>query len=132
MATPKTARTDANVDDFLAAVPGEVRRADAHTIRALMARVTGDPGAMWGANIVGFGSTQLRYASGATLDWFRIGFSPRKAATTLYLGDDFPRKTELLDALGPHTTGTSCVYLKRVDAVDPSVLEALVTAAATR
>ncbi|EXG81808.1 DUF1801 domain-containing protein [Cryptosporangium arvum] len=130
MATLKTTRTDASVDEFLAAVPGEARRADAHTIRALMARVTGDPGAMWGANIVGFGATPLRYASGRTVDWFRIGFSPRKAATTLYLGDTFPRKDELLAALGPHTTGASCVYVKRLDAVDPSVLEALITAAA--
>ncbi|MFG1927043.1 DUF1801 domain-containing protein [Cryptosporangium sp. NPDC048952] len=126
----KTARTDVSVDDFLATVPDETRRADAQTVRDLMARVTGDQGAMWGANIVGFGRTELRYASGTTVDWFRIGFSPRKAATTLYLGDDFPRKDELLADLGPHTIGKSCLYVKRLEAVDARVLEELVTAAA--
>ena len=126
----KTTRTEASVDDFLTGVPDATRRADAFAVRDLMARVTGDEGAMWGANIVGFGQVQLRYASGKTLDWFRIGFSPRKAATTLYLGEDFPRKAELLGALGPHTTGKGCVYVKRLDAVDPAVLEDLVTAAA--
>ena len=129
MAALKTARTDASVDDFLAAVPDERRRADAIAVRDLMARVTGDPGAMWGANIVGFGQTRLRYESGRELDWFVIGFSPRKTATTLYLGD-FSGQSELLQRLGPHTTGQSCLYVKRLTAVDQGVLSELVSAAA--
>lgn len=129
MATLKTSRTDASVDDFLATVPDEARRADAVAIRDLMARLTGDRGAMWGANIVGFGETRLRYASGRTLDWFVVGFSPRKAATTLYLGEEFTGKAELLARLGPHSTGKGCVYVKRLAAVDAIVLEELVKAA---
>ncbi|MFI5956271.1 DUF1801 domain-containing protein [Cryptosporangium sp. NPDC051539] len=128
----KTARTDASVDEFLGAVSDERRRGDAIAVRDLMARVTGDPGAMWGPGIVGFGAVPLRYATGREVDWFVIGFSPRKTSTTLYLGEDFPDKDALLARLGPHTVGKSCVYVKRLDAVDAAVLEELVTAAARR
>ncbi|GAA3382080.1 DUF1801 domain-containing protein [Cryptosporangium minutisporangium] len=130
MATLKTARTDASVDEFLAAVPDERRRADAVAVRDLMARVTGDSGAMWGGSIVGFGRVRLKYASRREVDWFVLGFSPRKAATTLYLGAGFPEKEALLARLGPHAVGKGCVYIKRLDAVDPDVLDELVTAAA--
>jgi hypothetical protein len=130
MAQLKTARTDASVDDFLATIPDPTRRADAIAVRELIGRVTGLPAAMWGTNIVGFGFRQLRYASGRELDWFVLGFAPRKAATTLYLGESFPGKEELLARLGPHTVGKGCVYVKRLAAVDADVLEQLVAASA--
>lgn len=132
MATLKTARTDASVDEFLAAVPDEVRRRDAHTVRDLMARVTGEPPAMWGDAIVGFGQRRLRYASGRELDWFLVGFSPRKQAITLYLLDGFEEHAALLDRLGKHSVGRGCLYLKRLDEVDPAVLAELVTESVAR
>ncbi|MGK5445359.1 DUF1801 domain-containing protein [Micromonospora sp. URMC 105] len=128
MATLKTAPTDASADDFLAAVPDETRRRDALVVRDLMRQVTGEPPTMWGDAIVGFGQRHLRYASGRELDWFLVGFSPRKAATTLYLAEEFGEKEQLLARLGRHTTGKGCLYVKRLADVDLDVLTELVRA----
>jgi hypothetical protein len=129
MAELKTVRTDASVDEFLAAIPDERRRRDAVAVRDLMASVTGEPGAMWGAGIVGFGDRTLTYATGRTLDWFTVGFSPRKQSTTLYLTDGFEEHAEALRQLGPHSIGRSCLYVKRLDDVDLAVLTGLIEAA---
>lgn len=121
-----TVPTDADVTAFLDAVPDERRRAEGHAMRELMERVSGEPAVMWGGSIVGFGSRPYTTTSG-TSDWLVLGFSPRKGALTLYgVIDDDARADPLLARLGPHTTGKSCLYLKRLDAVDSGVLEQLV------
>ncbi len=51
-----------------------------------MRRLTGKPGKRWGPSIIGFSQVRLRYASGRDLDWFQVGFAPRKPALVLYLG----------------------------------------------
>lgn len=123
----KTVPTGASAGDFLAAVPDPRRRADAQTVCDLMADVTGEPPVMWGSSIVGFGRLPLSYRSGGSGEWMVVGLSPRKAATVLYLMDGYAHRTELLDRLGPHTIGKSCLYLKRLGDVDLGVLRELVT-----
>jgi hypothetical protein len=123
----KTQPTGEDVEAFLAAIPDERRRADARAVRDLLARVTGEPAVMWGKAIVGFGQQHLRYDSGRELDWMVIGFSPRKASTTIYLSDGFDAYTDLLGRLGQHTTGVACLHVKRLADVDPAVLEELLT-----
>lgn len=123
----QTERTDDDVTNLLAAVPDPQRRADATRVTDLMARITGEPPVLWGASIIGFGSRRLRYASGRELDWMLVGVSPRKAATVLYLMDGYEERTELLSRLGPHSIGKSCLYLKKLEAVDLNVLEQLIT-----
>jgi len=62
-----------------------------------------------------------------TYDWFVVGFSPRKTALTIYgVYDGYGPADPLFDELGPHTVGKGCLYLKRLDAVDASVLERLI------
>jgi hypothetical protein len=129
MAEPKTTRNDASVEAFLDAVPDARRRDDARTVCALMAEVTGEPPAMWGDAIVGFGSRPLRYASGRELDWPVVGFSPRKAALTLYVMDGVDGYEDLLGRLGKHKTSKACLYLPSLAAVDQQVLRELVTRA---
>jgi len=126
MAGPKTRPTDADVGAFLESVPDERRRDDAKAVCRLMQEVTGEEPVLWGTSIVGFGSTALRYASGRELDWPVVGFSPRKAATTVYLMDGFEERGDLLARLGPHSVGKSCLYLKRLSDVDLDVLRELV------
>jgi hypothetical protein len=129
---PKTLPTLASVEDFLAAVEPAPRQADARAVCALMQRLTGDPPVMWGPAIVGFGSRRFRNPGGSEGDILRIGFSPRKAALTLYiLKDDDARQADLLTRLGKHTKGRSCLYIKRLSDVDEGVLEDLVAAALT-
>jgi hypothetical protein len=125
----KTKPSDADVTAFLDAVPDERRRAEGHAMCALMERVTGEKAVMWGPTMVGFGSMPYTNTTG-TNDWFILGFSPRKAALTVYgVYDDYGPTEPLFADLGPHETGKSCLYLKRLDAVDGAVLEQLVRTA---
>ena len=126
MAEPKTRPTDADVGVFLETGADERRRDDARTVCRLMQEVTGEEPVLWGTSIVGFGSVRLRYASGRELDWPVTGFSPRKTATTVYLMDGFEERSDLLARLGPHSTGRSCLHLKRLSDVDLAVLRELV------
>ncbi|QEO09135.1 DUF1801 domain-containing protein [Protaetiibacter larvae] len=126
MATIKTRPTDADVTAFLDAVPNARRRAEGHAIRALMERVTGAPAVMWGPSMVGFGSTPYTNTLG-TNDWPVVAFSPRRDALTLYgVHDGYGPPEPLFDALGPHSLSRGCLYITRLDAVDPAVLEQLV------
>ncbi|MGM7423513.1 DUF1801 domain-containing protein [Cellulosimicrobium sp. CpK407] len=121
-----TRPSGADVEAFLAAVEHPVRRRDAYRLVELMGRVTGEPARMWGSSIVGFGTYHYRYASGREGDMAAAGFSPRKAATTVYLMDGVDAHAALLERLGPHTVGKGCVYVKDLDAVDLGVLEEVV------
>lgn len=124
---PVTVPTDASVDDFLAAVPDDRRRADAERLCALLREVTGEPPVMWGPSIVGFGAYHYTYGSGRTGDWPLVGFSPRKQQLVVYLvGGYEERYPSVLARLGPHKTGKGCLYLKRLDNVDESALRELV------
>ena len=126
MATPKTRPTDQDVTAFLDAVENPRRRAEGHLLRAMMEEVTQQPAVMWGPTMVGFGSTPYTNTLG-THEWFDVGFSPRKQAMTIYgIHSSYEPADPLLNELGPHTTGVACVYVKRLDAVDLSVLESLV------
>lgn len=49
-----------DVEAFLTTVPDERRRADARELCTLMGEVTGEPPAMWGPSIIGFGSYHYR------------------------------------------------------------------------
>jgi len=126
MAKIKTHGTDADVGAFLDAVPNERRRAEGHAIRELMERVTGQKATMWGPTMVGFGSQPYTNTLG-TNDWFLLGFSPRKDALVLYgVHNGYEPEDPLLDQLGPHSTGKSCLYIKRLEQVDRNVLEHMV------
>lgn len=126
MAEIKTKPTDVDVTAFLDAVPNERRRAEGHAMRELMERITGEPAVMWGPTMVGFGSMPYTNTTG-TNEMFILGFSPRKADLTLYgLTNAYEAHDPLLDELGPHTLGKSCLYVKRLENVNADVLEKLV------
>lgn len=127
----KTKPTEISLADFIASL-GDPRRAEeAAIIDALHRRVTGCEPAMWGPSIIGYGSYRYRYESGREGTAIRAGFSPRKAAMTIYLmgpyceGED--EAAALFAKLGKHTTGKSCLYIKRLADVDLAVLEELVS-----
>ena len=92
----------------------------------MMKEITGESPKMWGPSIVGFGSYHYKYDSGREGDWFVAGFSPRKQSLTLYIMSGFRRYDELLAKLGKHTHGKSCLYIKKLEDVDMSVLKEMV------
>ena len=126
MAENLTQETDGDVQAFIDAVPDDRRRADARTLLEVMGRATGQPARMWGTSIVGFGRYHYVYATGREGDAAAAGFSPRKAATTIYFPDGFDEYQADLARLGPHTTSVSCLYVKRLDALDLDLLADLV------
>jgi len=126
MADLKTAPTNADVRTFLDAIANDPRRQDCETLLRMMKRITRRNPVMWGPSIVGFGTYHYRYASGREGDWFLTGFSPRKQALTVYVMAGFKRYATLMKKLGRHSTGSSCLYLKRLDDVDLDVLEELI------
>jgi len=122
MAQQKTRASDDDVESFLASIADEGRQADAREVCSLMAEAAKAPAVMWGSAIVGFGERRLRYDDGREIDWMVIGFSPRKASTTLYLSGGVELYADLLERLGKHSTGKGCLYLKRLSDVDRGVL----------
>jgi hypothetical protein len=124
MAELKTRLNDASATDFLNGIKDEGKRADSFEILKLMQQVTKQEPKMWGSSIVGFGSQHLKYESGRELDWFTIGFSPRKQNLTLYVLGDWTQN-ELLKKLGKHKTGVGCLYINKLADVDVKVLKEL-------
>ncbi len=122
MAELKTRPNDDNVNEFLETVSDPKRRSDAIALQTLMESVTSEPSQMWGDSIVGFRARRLRYESGHELDWFTVGFSPRKQNLTIYVTGALASFGELLARLGPHSTGKGCLYVKRLEDVDIDVL----------
>ena len=127
MAELKTKLNNASVDKFLKSVKDEQTRADCFQIVELMQNATKAEPKMWGTSIVGFGNIHLKYESGRELDWFPIGFSPRKQNLTLYLMGGLESKKELLDKLGKHSTGKGCIHIKKLEDVDLKILNKLIT-----
>lgn len=121
----KTRPEKTSVAGFLAAIEPESRRAECRKVARLMQQVTGAKPQMWGTSIVGFGTRTYQGASGQT-PWFLAGFSPRKAALTLYIMGGVEAYPALLKRLGKHTTGRACLYLKSLDGVDMDALKELI------
>lgn len=126
----KTKPTEVTVEQFIASLPDERRRGEAKALDTIYRRVTGLGPKMWGPSIIGYGSYDYRYDSGHSGTMCKAGFSPRKAALTLYLagwyGDRQGEANDLLARLGKHSTGKACLYVKRLEQVDIDVLEQLV------
>lgn len=127
-ATLKTTATQVTLQTVLETVADPQRRLDTERVCALMGRITGADPVAWGPSMIGFGSQTLRYESGRELDWFVIGCSPRKAALSVYILEDAAGLGDMLSRLGPHTTGKSCIYIKKLDAVNLAVLEEILVA----
>src|SRR5690606_38859191 len=118
------------VADFVAALPDTRRRDEANAIDAIHRRATGLEPRMWGPSIIGYGSYDYDYDSGHKGTMCRAGFSPRKAAITLYVMMDYGDRQAEADALfarlGKHKTSKACLYVSKLADVDPDVLERIV------
>ena len=126
MAEPKTKRNRKSVRKYINNLDHKTRREDALVLLDLMEQVTGMKAEMWGDSIVGFGRYKYQQKNGQQAEWPITGFSPRKAATTLYIMPGFSSFDALLSKLGKHKTGGSCLYINRLENIDLKVLRRLV------
>lgn len=117
--------SDASVEEFIDGISHPKRQRDARTLVGLLRDATGEEPQMWGT-IVGFGQYDYKYETGTEGTAPAAGFSPRKSASTVYLSDGVGAHTELLERLGPHTTGKGCLYIKDLDNVDLDILRQIV------
>lgn len=124
MATQKTLPTDIPVNDFIRTfVQNDQKIAESFALVELMEHVTGQKPVMWGPSIIGFG--QYNYQSDRSAQkgiWPRIGFSPRKAAFSLYVYSGTEEQKELLKELGTFTMGKGCIYVKKMSDINKEIL----------
>jgi hypothetical protein len=122
----KTKPTTVSVQSFVDGLDDERRQREAKTLISMMRKLTGEKPVMWGPSIVGFGRYHYKYASGREGDAPRAGFSPRKAALTVYCVPGFAAQRDVLRRLGPHKTSVSCLYIRKLEDVDLDVLREIV------
>ena len=128
MAENKTKITAQTVDDFIRQVDHPTRRADALVLDELFRKITGWTPKMWGAMLVGYGSYHYIYDSGREGDGMATGFSPRKAALSIYIMPGYADFSEILARLGKYKIGKSCLYINKLADIDLAVLEELIRA----
>jgi Domain of unknown function (DU1801) len=127
----KTRETTASVAGYVAVIADPVKRADSDTLIEMMGRLTGEKPKMWGPSIIGFGQYHYIYDSGREGDSALVGFSPRKAAISIYLVGTYAEESgktrdALLARLGRYTLAKGCLYVKKLADVDHAVLEQLI------
>lgn len=126
MAKNKTTETENSVNEFINAVDNEAKRNDAFELVKIIQEITGFEPKMWGSSIIGFGSYHYKYDSGHEGDAPLAGFSPRKAATTVYFYLPEENREELLPQLGKHTSSKACIYIKKLTDIDIEILKKII------
>ena len=126
MAELKTQKNDGDVMAFIDSVENEKRREFARHLLEVFKDETGFEPQLWGPSIIGYGSYTYKYASGHSGEWMLTGFSPRKQSMTLYIMPGFDHYGELLEKLGKHKTGKSCLYINKESDVDMDIVRQLI------
>lgn len=128
MAEIKTKQNDADVHNFINSYANtEQKRKDSFEILKLMEETTGYEPKMWGESLIGFGSYHYKSdRSRQEGDWLLVGFSPRKAAISLYVYSDCDGQEDLLKELGKFKMGKSCIYINKLSDINKDTLEKLI------
>jgi len=128
LAVIKTKQTTSSVADFIAAIADEQKRKDTEVILKMMKKTVKEEPRIWGSSIIGFGLVRYKSpATGREVDWFKIGFSPRKTNFSLHLVMDIKKQADFLSKLGKHKTGMGCLYINKLADIDLKVLEQLIS-----
>ncbi len=122
----KTTYTGKDVTDFINSyIDNEQKKEDSFQLIELLEEWSGFEPKMWGPSIIGFGSYHYKYASGHEGDAPMLGFSPRKAAFSLYVYSDTEKSNQLLTDFGKFKMGKACIYIKRLSDINIPVLKEL-------
>lgn len=127
LAEIKTKPTAVSAAEFIHTIEDEQKRRDSFVLIDIMKKATGEDPVMWGGSIIGFGNK--RYESpktGRQVDWFLVGFSPRKANLTLYIGAGSEVHVDALKILGKHKVSGGCLHINKLADVDLNVLQGMI------
>lgn len=129
LAVIKTKQTELSVEDFIKKLPDEQKQKDSLVLLKMMQTASKEKPKLWGSSMIGFGKKIYKSpASGREVEWFIIGFSPRKSNFSLHLVMDIKKQEATLKKLGKHKTGVGCLYINKLEDVDLKVLKSLVEA----
>jgi len=126
LAVVKTRPTGESVLEFIHKVENEQKRNDSLVILDYMKEVTKQEPVLWGPSLIGFVHKIVKSSSGREVEWFDIGFSPRKANLSLYVSGYILRDAERMATLGKHKTGSGCLYINKLSDVDWDVLKSII------
>jgi hypothetical protein len=130
LAVIKTKETISSVEDFINFINPKEKRKDSFLLLKLMQKATKEKPKMWGSSMIGFGNKIYKSpTSGREVEYFKIGFSPRKANLSLHL-INMQQHAAALKKLGKHKTGDGCLYINKLDDVDIKVLEEIINISA--
>ncbi len=122
----KTKQNDGSVSDFIEHIVDDQKRDDCLVVLDLMQNATGERPKMWGTSMIGFGNRIYRSPkTGREVEWFVIGFSPRKANISLHL-IDIKSHSAALEKLGKHATGSGCLYINKLADIDVTILKRII------
>lgn len=123
MAKVKTQFTAVDVYSYIDDLDNEQKKKDSLALIELMEEATGEPAKMFGPSIIGFGQYHYKYATGHQGDAPLLGFSPRKAAISLYVFTGCEEHKHLLEGFGKFKMGKACIYIKKLDDINLDVLK---------
>jgi len=127
LAEIKTKPTASSIADYISTLPDEQQRKDSLTLIEMMQKASGQEPVLWGNSMIGFGNKRYKSpASGREVDWFLIGFAPRKANLSLHLTMALNQHDAALEKLGKHKTGGGCLYINKLADVDLKVLRKII------
>jgi hypothetical protein len=129
----KTKPTAKSVEDFINNITDEQKRKDSFVLLEMMKKSTKEEPVLWSSSIIGFGNKRYKSpATGREVDWFRIGFAPRKANLSLYISVGIKEHAEALEKLGKHKTGAGCLYINKLEDIDLKVLKKVIETSANQ
>jgi len=133
LAVIKTKPTAASTEDFINKVPNEQKRKDSFVLLEIMKKASGEEPVLWSNSIIGFGIKRYKSpTTGREVDWLRIGFAPRKANLSLYIGVGAKEHAAALNKLGKYKTSGGCLYVNKLDDIDLKVLKGIIDASLNR
>ncbi len=133
LAVIKTKPTAASVEDFINTIKVEQKRKDSFVLLEMMKKASGEEPILWSNSIIGFGIKRYKSpTSGREVDWLRVGFSPRKANLSLYIGVGAREHATALKKLGKYKTSGGCLYINKLDDIDLKVLKGMIDASLNR
>jgi hypothetical protein len=123
----KTKATADSVEDFINKIADEQKHNDCIELLEMMKKASGEEPVLWSNAIIGFGNKRYKSPNtGREVNWFKIGFSQRKANLSLYLSDGIQEQADALKILGKHKTGVGCLYINKLSDVDVKVLKGMI------
>lgn len=131
----KTKQTDADVLEFIDSFANtEQKKQDSFNLLKLMQDLTGFEPKMWGSSMIGFGKYHYKSErSKQEGDWPLVGFSPRKAAISLYVNvySGGVNQEDLLKELGKYKMGKGCIYVKKLTDINLDILKRIIQSTIT-